>query len=219
MSSDQKRKALEETETTIAHPDPAFLTDPPPFSRDSPVLRRQTVPEEAPSIHTPRTVPIIASAEKGKSRWRLKFTASKKAPVTSGDSSSLSSTALEAQRLEEVSLAALLSTQKANSRGKPSKNINVSLSHNSTLGLFWTQLLIQVWDMGTSPPTMIRAILPESTCILAAVAKAHLAYIIGTRDQKLTVRTLIDPGPDIFLPLPSHYFSSSLSWVLFVRLG
>jgi hypothetical protein len=95
---------------------------------------------------------------------------------------------LEAQRLEEISLSALLSTQKAHSRGKPSKNINVSLSHNSTLGLFWTQLLIHVWDMGTSPPTMMRAILPESTCILAAVAKAHLAYIIGTRDQKLTVR-------------------------------
>lgn len=187
MSSDQKR-ALDETESSLAHLDPSFLTDPPPFSRDSPALRRQTGLEDAPSIiHTPRTVPLITSAEKGKSRWRLKFTASKKAPVTSGDSSSLSSTALEAQRLEEVSLSGLLNTQKAHTRGKPSKNINVHLSQNSNLGLFWTQLLIHVWDVGTSPPTMMRAILPESTCILAAVAKLHLAYIIGTRDQKLTV--------------------------------
>ncbi|KAJ4291491.1 hypothetical protein N0V88_006088 [Collariella sp. IMI 366227] len=35
---------------------------------------------------------------------------------------------------------------------------------------------------------MIRAMLPESTCILAAVAKTHLVYVIGTRDQKLTLR-------------------------------
>jgi hypothetical protein len=134
-------------------------------------------------------VPIVTSAERGKSRWRLKFAASKKPPVgASGDSSSLSSTALEAQRLEEVSLSPLLSAQKAHGRGRPSKNVNVHLSQNSTLGLFWTLHLILVWDVGTSPPTMMRAILPESTCILAAVAKMHLAYIIGTRDQKLTVR-------------------------------
>ncbi|KAK4041039.1 hypothetical protein C8A01DRAFT_15198 [Parachaetomium inaequale] len=191
ISVDQKRKALEETEHTLAHLDPSFLTDPPPFSRESPVLRRQTGADEAPSIHTPRTVPLVTSAEKGKSRWRLKFTGSKKAPVgASGDSSSLSSTALEAQKLEEISLSALVGAQKAHTRGKPSKNINVHLSHNSTLALFWTQLLIHVWDVGTSPPTMMRAILPESTCILAAVAKVHLAYIIGTRDQKLTLRVV-----------------------------
>jgi hypothetical protein len=34
---------------------------------------------------------------------------------------------------------------------------------------------------------MTKAISTESTCILAAVAKSHVAYIIGTRDQKLTV--------------------------------
>ena len=183
------RKHLEEMDPGFVHVDPSFLTDPPPFSQDSPVLRRQTGLEEAPSIHTPRTVPLVTSAEKGKSRWRLKFAASKKTPVgPSGDSSSLSSTALEAQRLEEISLSPLLSTQKSHTRGKPSKNINVHLSDNSTLGLFWTQHLIHVWDVGTSPPTMMRAILPESTCILAAVANMHLAYVIGTRDQKLTVR-------------------------------
>jgi hypothetical protein len=34
---------------------------------------------------------------------------------------------------------------------------------------------------------MVRAIATESTCLLAALTKVHLAYIIGTRDQKLTV--------------------------------
>ena len=191
-----RRRALEETEPGFAHVDPGFLTDPPPFSTDLPTLRRQTAPGDAPSIHTPRTVPLVTSGERGKSRWRLKFSASKKAPVgTSGDSSSLSSTALEAQKLEEISLSSLISAQKAHTRGKPSKNINVCLSHNSTLGLFWTQLLIHVWDVGTSPPTMIRAILPESTCILVAVGRVHLAYIIGTRDQKLTVSLVIGRHP------------------------
>lgn len=189
VSVDQRKKAWEDTEPTVGHLDPSFLTDPPPFSRDAPVFRGRTEAEEPPPIQTPRTVPLI-TPEKGKSRWRLKFPgSSKKAPVAaSGDSSSLSSTALEAQRLEEISLSALLSTHKAHSRGKPSKSINVHLSHNSTLALFWTQNLIHVWDVGTSPPTVLRAILPESTCILAAVGKMHLAYIIGTRDQKLTVR-------------------------------
>ena len=192
VSVDQKKKALEETEPTFALLDASFLTDPPPFSRDSPVFQRQTGAEEAPSIQSPRSVPLVTLPDKGKSKWRLKFTTSKKAPITtSGDSSSLSSTALEAQKLDEISLSGLLSTQKAHARGKPSKIINVDLSQNSTLALFWTQHLIHAWDVGTSPPTMMRALLPESTCILATVARVHLAYIIGTRDQKLTVSALL----------------------------
>jgi len=189
VSVDPRQKAVEEAETIFTHIDSSFLTDPPPFSRDSPALRRQTAPEETASIHTPRTMPLITQpADKGKSRWRLKFSTTKKAPMgASGDSSSLSSSTLEAQKRDEIPLSALMNTQKGHTRGKPSKNINFCLSQNSTLGLFWTQLLIQLWDVGTSPPSMIRAILPESTCILAAVARTHLAYIIGTRDQKLTV--------------------------------
>jgi len=213
VSVDHK-KALEETEHTLANPDASFLTDPPPFSHDSPVLRRQTRADEAPSIHTPRTVPLVPSVEK-KSKWRFGFTGSKKAPVgASGDSSSLSSTALEAQKLEEIPLSALLSTQKAHPRGKPSRNINVYLSHNSTLALFWTQLLVQVWDVGTSPPTMTRAILPESTCILAAVAKTHLAYVIGTRDQRLTLRivNLVQPTTSVVeYRIPSSLWCKSIA--------
>jgi hypothetical protein len=188
VSANHKQKGFEDTDPTFAHLDASFLTDPPPFSRDSPALRRQIGGDETPSINTPRTVPMVTSIEKGKSRWKLKFTGSKKAPVgTSGDSSSLSSTALDGQKLEEISLSGLLSAQKGHTKGKHSKNINVHLSHSSTLALFWTQLLIHVWDVSTSPPTMVRAILPESTCILAAVARMRLAYIIGTRDQRLTV--------------------------------
>ncbi|KAK0714276.1 hypothetical protein B0T21DRAFT_67442 [Apiosordaria backusii] len=196
--------------------DPAFLTDPPPFSHDSPVFKRlQHNTDEAPSIHTPRSVPMATSTEKGKSKWRLKFTTSKKAPVgVSGDSSSLSSTVLEAQKLEEISLAPLLSTQKHHGRGKPSKSINVHLSQSSTLALFWTQLLIHVWDVATSPPTMMRVVLPESTCILATVARTHLAYVIGTRDQKLTLRivNLVQPTISVVeYRIPSTLWCKSIA--------
>ncbi|KAH6649676.1 hypothetical protein F5144DRAFT_479232 [Chaetomium tenue] len=216
VSGNQSKKDFEETNHTFAHLDASFLTDPPPFSRDSPALRRQVGADEAPSITTPRTVPLVTSVEKGKSRWKLKFTGSKKAPPvgTSGDSSSLSSTALEAQKLEEISLSGLLSTQKGHIRGKHSKNINVHLSHSSALALFWTQLLIHVWDVGTSPPTMVRAILPESTCILAAVARMRLAYIIGTRDQRLTLRivSLAQPTePAVEYRIPSSLWCKSIA--------
>ena len=190
ISTDQRKKTLHDIDPLLVQVDPSFLTEPAPFSHDSPGFRRLQGADEGASISTPRTVPIVAPPDKGKSKWRLKFTTTKKAPVgVSNDSSSLSSTALEAQRLDEISLSALLTAPKGQSRGKPSKSVNVHLSQNSTLALFWTQSLIHVWDVSTSPPTMMRTILPESTCILAAVARTHVAYIIGTRDQRLTVRT------------------------------
>ncbi|KXX74678.1 hypothetical protein MMYC01_208270, partial [Madurella mycetomatis] len=214
ISIEQKRKGPEEAESTLAPPDQGYPTDPLPLPQGSPGFRRQFAPEETHLIHTPRTVPLVTSSEKGKSKWRL-FTGSKKAPaVTVADSSSLSSTTLEGQKLDEVSLSALLGAQKSHSRGKPSKSINVYLSQSSTLALFWTQLLIHVWDVGTSPPTMVRAILPESTCILAAVAKVHLAYIIGTRDQKLTLRilNLLQPSaPAVEYRIPSSLWCKSIA--------
>lgn len=159
-----------------------------PSRPDTSAGPKNTISEE-PERLDPNSLTDAQSAEKGKSRWRLKFSTSKRIPAAQpGDSSSLSSSAVETQRLDEISLAALLSTPKAHTRGKQSRGVNVQLSQNSTLALFWTQLLIHVWDVGTSPPTMMRAILPESACILAAVARAHLAYVIGTRDQRLTVR-------------------------------
>jgi hypothetical protein len=81
-----------------------------------------------------------------------------------------------------------LTSTKAVLRGRSAKKVNVYLSENSTNALFWTQASIHLWDVGTSPPTIKRAISTESTCVLAAVTKAYLAYIVGNRDQKLTVR-------------------------------
>jgi hypothetical protein len=97
---------------------------------------------------------------------------------------------VESQRIEEISLKSLTNANKNSGRGKSSKSINVYLSQNSTYGLFWTQPSINIWDVGTSPPSFMRAISTESTCVLAAVTRLHLAYIIGTRDQKLTVKNL-----------------------------
>lgn len=133
-----------------------------------------------------------ATVNKPKPRWiKNPFSNSNKkadAPPahTSGDSSSLSSGALENQRLEEIPLGSLMGSSKPKARA--SRTIHTYLSPSSTLALFWSQLSMQIWDVGTSPPTMMRGISTESTCILAAVVRTHLAYIIGTRDQKLTVR-------------------------------
>jgi hypothetical protein len=134
-----------------------------------------------------RTVPVVAPPDKGKSKWRSKFGSRKESSGPSGDTSSLSSATLESQRLDEISLRELTSASKKHSKGKGPKSINVYLSQNSTYALFWTPFSIYIWDIGMSPPTLGRAIATESTCVLAAVTKVHLAYIIGTRDHKLTV--------------------------------
>lgn len=136
-----------------------------------------------------RTVPVLSSPpDKGKAGWRTKLTRSKKESYKpSGDTSSSSSNTLEPQKLDEISLKSLSSVPKGIMRGKSGRNINVQLSQNSSHALFWTQPSIHILDVGTSPPTVIRAVSTESTCVLAAITKFHLAYIIGTRDQKLTV--------------------------------
>lgn len=148
---------------------------------------------ETEALTRRRTVPLVAPPEKRKSRWRSKLTGSRKESTkpSTGDSSSLSSTTLESQRLEEFSLKSFAASPKASARGKIGKNINVYLSQNSTYALFWSQTTINVWDIGNSTPILGRAIATESNCLLAAVTKVYLAYIIGTRDQKLTVSTLV----------------------------
>ena len=163
----------------------------PEFSRGSQSRLQSvsTVSFEPEAFTKSRTVPLMAPPEKVKSRWRSKFTGSRKEvpKATTGDSSSLSSTTLESQRLEEFSLKSLASSSKVSSKGKSGKKINVYLSQNSTYALFWTQAAINIWDIGNSSPLLGRAIATENNCVLAAVTKVHLAYIFGTRDQKLTV--------------------------------
>jgi hypothetical protein len=166
----------------------------PNFSRGS-QSRLQSISNvsfEPEALIKSRTVPLVAPPEKGKSRWRSKLTGSRREvpkPATR-DSSSLSSTTLESQRLEEFSLKSLASSSKVSSRGKSGKSINVYISQNSTYALFWTQAAINIWDVGNSSPLLGRAISTESNCVLAAVTRVYLAYIIGTRDQKLTVSIL-----------------------------
>ncbi|KAF4636464.1 hypothetical protein G7Y89_g1616 [Cudoniella acicularis] len=163
--------------------------------------------EPIPPIRS-RTIPLVAPPEKSKNKWRSRFGSKRESVSASGDSSSLSSTMLESQRLEEISLKTLINQPKKTVRGKSAKNVNVYLSKNSAYALFWNQFSIYVWDIGTSPPTMGRAVATESTCVLAVVSKVFLAYIIGTRDQKLTLRivNLIQPA----VPVVEYRMSSSL---------
>lgn len=168
--------------TTYVQPSATSPTEITPQSQHEPARRRKSEP--------------VIDKTKSSSRWRFPFGSAKRPPPTgvSGDSSSLSSTTIESQKLEEISLSGLFSGQKTSGRGKSSKTINAHLSSSSTLALFWTQLAIQVWNVGTSPPTMARSISTESTCILATVSKTYLAYVIGNRDQKLTVSIYMSPS-------------------------
>ncbi|EFE38399.1 WD40 repeat protein [Trichophyton verrucosum HKI 0517] len=107
---------------------------------------------------------------------------------TSGDASSHSSGSMENQRPEEICLKNLTSAAKSQGKGKVSKLMNVSLSQNSTNALFWMPSTIQVWDVGVTPAAVTRIIPTEGSCLLAAVTKRYLAYIVGSKDQKLTLR-------------------------------
>lgn len=169
---------------------PTTINEPPP-----PLSRQQTSTSVVSFDPVPlsRKKTLLSSSkevEKTKSRWRSRLTGSKKENFTpSIDSSSLSSNTLESQRLEEVPLKSLIHSQKMSSRGRGAKNVNVYLSQNSCYALFWTQPVIHLWDIGTSPPTLKREFSTDGNCVLAAVTQMYLAYIVGTRDQKLTVRT------------------------------
>ncbi|QSS58522.1 WD domain-containing protein [Histoplasma capsulatum] len=144
-----------------------------------------TATSESTLLVRSRTLQSPTSSDKGKMGWR-KLTGTKKESISaSGDTSSLSSSFLESQKLDEIPLKSLVNSMKS-VKGRFAKNINVYLSQNSTFALFWTHTTIHVWDVGTSPPTMKRAFSIDSTCLLAAVTKMYLAYVIGTRDNKLT---------------------------------
>ncbi|KAK4653130.1 LOW QUALITY PROTEIN: hypothetical protein QC762_505330 [Podospora pseudocomata] len=180
--------------------DPALLTDRPTFSHDSPIFKQlQHNTDEASSINTPRSVPVVTSAEKGKSKWRLKFTTSKKPPAgVIADSSSLSSTTLEAQK----------------ARG----NHSDSPYHPETSREREIVEEYQCYSFAKLYPCSILDLAahtcPESTCILAAIARTHLAYVIGTRDQKLTLRivNLVQPTVSVIeYRIPSTLWAKALA--------
>ncbi len=142
---------------------------------------------ESNSLTRYQSVPIVLQPDKCKSRWKKLTVSKRESTKTLCDSSSSSSNTLESQKLEEISLKDLMNASKASFRGKGARNINVHLSQNSSYVLFWTQSTINIFDIGTSPPILSRSVSPESTCVLAAVTKTHLAYVMGTGNQKLTV--------------------------------
>ncbi|KAK0105447.1 hypothetical protein ONS95_004186 [Cadophora gregata] len=210
-TSDPPQKSPSNVGDVIAPLSPSI--SPPALGSQSRLHSISTVSFEPERLQKSRSTSSAPPPEKSKSRWRSKLTSSKKeSSKTSGDSSSLSSTTLESQKLEEISLKNLVSSSKI-SRGKSGKNINVAISQNSSYVLFWTQASINIWDVGASSPLLGRAVLTESNCVLAAVTKVHLAYIIGTRDQKLTLRIvdLIQPSvPMIEYRMPSSPWCHSI---------
>ncbi|KUJ09208.1 uncharacterized protein LY89DRAFT_740943 [Mollisia scopiformis] len=171
-------------ETSLPSGDSAFVRG----SGQSRLQSMSTVSFVPEPLSRSQTAPTVAAPEKGKSRWRSKLTGSRRETPSRADSSSVSSGTLESPKTEEIQLKSLMSSAKSSSKGKGSKNVNAGLSQNSTYALFWTQTCINVWDISTSSPILGRAVMTESNCVLAAVTKMHLAYIIGTRDQKLTLR-------------------------------
>jgi len=58
---------------------------------------------------------------------------------------------------------------------------------------------LQIWDVGTCPSTLKQTIPVEFACILAAMTNVYLAYVVGNRDQKLTlrIRNLLEPSVDV----------------------
>ncbi|KAI9046854.1 hypothetical protein LZ554_008933 [Drepanopeziza brunnea f. sp. 'monogermtubi'] len=212
ISPDPSQKPTAAPMDTISPLSPTFTI---PGGSQPRLQSNSTISFEPEALAKSRTASSSALAEKSKSRsWRSKLTSSKKecSKATPGDNSSVSSTTLESQKLDEICLKNLTSSSKI-SRGKSGKNINVAISQNSCYVLFWTQASINIWDVSSSSPILGRAILTESNCVLAAVTKVYLAYIIGTRDQKLTLRivNLIQPSvPMIEYRMPSSPWCHSI---------
>lgn len=195
-SDGQKTSETQTVPTSIGETPISPIVSLTPTASFSPKLPRITqspssVTFDNLSLLKSRTLPSISPPEKPKSGWRSKLTRSRKETgVASTEPHSHSPTSLEAQHLEEISLTSLISVPKSLAKSKTARTIrdvNVHLSQNSTHALFWSQTFIHILDVGTSPATVIHALATDSTCVLAAMTKVHLAYIIKSEDQRLTV--------------------------------
>lgn len=180
-------------EGTVKGPPPLFSTpalalEPRQAARRGTANSAVTINSGASSKKRMAPPPAAASLEKSKSRlWtKLSGGSGKESNAPILDTSSLSSIGIDSQCLDEIPLRSLNSSQKVSARGRGARNISVCLSQNSTYALFWTQSTIHLWDAGTTPSSIRRQISTDGNCVLAAVTKMHLAYIVGTRDQKLT---------------------------------
>lgn len=162
----------------------------PTFPPESAAGKSSRATDQSPPLSSSAArSPHPISPDRAKSKWKMPFTSARRpSQVTTGDTSSISSGHIEEQVVDEISLKSLFgSSQKQSSKSKSTKNVSVYLSQSSTFVLFWSPLVIQLWDAGTSPPELCRSITLESTCIKAVVGRKYLAYVVGTRDQKLTV--------------------------------
>ncbi|KAH3019392.1 hypothetical protein KXW60_006137 [Aspergillus fumigatus] len=165
----------------------------PPFSADSvggfePLSKTTTFTHTSSSSSASiRALSPPTTSDKSRSKWKSRFTSSKKETRDLADTSSLSSATLETRKLEEIDLKNLCRRGKHSAGGKFAQNIKVNLSQDSTYSLFWSQSSIQIWDVSTCPPTFKDAITPDGFFILAAVTGTHVAYMTGDRDRKQTL--------------------------------
>jgi hypothetical protein len=165
----------------------------PPFSADAvggfePLSKSTTFTHTSSSSSGGiRALSPPASSDKSRPKWTSRFTTTKKEIRDHVDGSSISSATLESQKLEQIDLKSLSRRGKHSGGGKFAQSIKVSLSQGSTYSLFWSQSLIQIWDVSTCPPMMKDAISPDGFCMFAAVTGTHVAYMTGDRDRKQTV--------------------------------
>ncbi|KAK2747293.1 hypothetical protein FQN57_002191 [Myotisia sp. PD_48] len=160
-------------------------------------------PQTSPSLQH-----RIMHPEKPKIKW--KFISKRDHHSKTADTTSSSSGSLENLKPEEICLKSLISPAKSQGKGKGAKMmVNVYLSQNSTHALFWTPPIIQVWDVGGSPASLSRIIPTDGSCLLAAVTRRYLAYIVASSDQKLSLR-IVDLTRQASQPL--QYQMPSSPW-------
>ncbi|RLL97662.1 hypothetical protein CFD26_104815 [Aspergillus turcosus] len=150
----------------------------PPFSADAvggfePLSKSTTFTHTSSSSSGGiRALSPPASSDKSRSKWKSRFTTTKKETREHADASSLSSATLESQKLDEIDLKSLSRRGKHSGGGRFAQNI---------------KSLIQIWDVSTCPPMMKDAISTDGFCIFAAVTGTHVAYMTGDRDRKQTL--------------------------------
>ncbi|KAJ6781445.1 hypothetical protein PWT90_05204 [Aphanocladium album] len=170
------------------------VTEFPYFSIETASSGRPSMADQSSiSSRTPPR-PQVA-AEKGRTLWKMPLPGvllhKRTLPTVSGETSSITSNHVDENPMEEIPLSGLFdSGLKTSAKTKAVANLHVALSQNSSYGLLWSPSMIHIWDLGTTPPNQVRTIPTESSCILAAIGRRYVAYVMGSRDQKLTLRIM-----------------------------
>ena len=167
---------------------PAMSTFSYNFPRPTPSPSAQSF--DSRTLVNPRTAPTISAPKTKKASLFSRLQSKREAPPMPSEAHSSSRLASMQETIEEISLTSLISVPKSLLRSKTAKTIrdvNVYLSQNSPHALFWSQSFIHILDIKSSPAKVIQALATDSTCVQAAVTRVHLAYIVKSQDQKLTV--------------------------------